>query len=207
VRGDGRPAEDRCPRPAGLVVDDAQWLDAASGECIRFAARRASTRVAFVLAARDPDPEPESDHESDHGLPTVRIGPLPPDSARAVLDRIAPDLAAPVAGALADAAAGVPLVLIELPATLTAGQRTGQEPLDLPLSAGAQVRDVFVRRMAALGVAARSILLLVAADGECDVGVLAAAATGWPLTSLRSMRRRLVASPGCGTAGWGSLTR
>jgi len=191
-------------RPVLVVVDDAQWLDAASGECIRFAARRASTRVAFVLAARDPDPEPESDHESDHGLPTVRIGPLPPDSARAVLDRIAPDLAAPVAGALADAAAGVPLALIELPATLTAGQRTGREPLDLPLSAGAQVRDIFVRRMAALGVAARSILLLVAADGECDVGVLAAAATGLAtdITALDEAEARRLARVRNGRVGF-----
>ena len=42
-------------RPVLVVVDDAQWLDAASGECIRFAARRAAGRAAFVLAARDPE--------------------------------------------------------------------------------------------------------------------------------------------------------
>ena len=110
----------------------------------------------------------------------MRVGPLPPDAARAVLDRIAPDVAAPVAAALVDAAAGVPLALVELPATLTAGQRAGREPLDLPLPAGARVHDIVTRRTAALGAPARQVLLLVAADGECDLDVLAAAAARWP---------------------------
>ena len=151
-------------RPVLVVVDDAQWLDAASGECIRFAARRASGRVAFVLAARDLAHN-GTDHGSDGGLPTVRVGPLSTDSARAVLGRIAPDLAVPVAAALVDVAAGIPLALVELPATLTAGQRAGRQPLDLPLSSGSRVHGIFTRRAAGPGAAARQVLLLVAAGG------------------------------------------
>lgn len=64
-------------RPVLLVIDDVQWLDAASRECIWFAARRASGPVAVVLAARDP----EHDHGNGHILPTARIGPLPRDAA------------------------------------------------------------------------------------------------------------------------------
>ena len=158
-----------------VVVDDAQWLDAASRECIRFAARRASGPVAFVLAARDPE------HEGGGpDVPTVRVGPLSPIAARAVLDRIAPDVVAPVAAIVVDAAAGNPLALVELPATLTTEQRAGREPLDLPLPAGARVREIITRRMAVLGAPARQVLLLVAAEGECDVEILAAAAAGWP---------------------------
>ena len=42
-----------------------------------------------------------------------------------LLGRIAPSLAAPVITALVEAAVGNPLALVELPATLTAGQRAG----------------------------------------------------------------------------------
>jgi DNA-binding NarL/FixJ family response regulator len=159
-------------RPVLVVVDDVQWLDTASRESIRFAARRACGRVAFVLAARDP----EHDHGSGHGLPTVRVGPLSADASRAVLDRIAPDLAAQVAAALVEAAGGIPLALVELPATLTVGQRGGRETLDLPLPVGARVHDIVSCRIAAVEQATRQLLLLVAAEGECNLDVLAAAA-------------------------------
>ncbi len=162
-------------RPVLVVVDDVQWLDAASHECIRFAARRAAGRVAFVLAARDPE-----HRGGDPGGPVLQVGPLSVESARAVLDEVAPDMAASVAAALVDAAAGNPLALVELPATLTAGQRAGREPLDLPLPAGARVQEIVTRRTAALGSAARQLMLLVAADGDCDLGLLAAAAAACP---------------------------
>jgi DNA-binding CsgD family transcriptional regulator len=164
------------PRPVLVVVDDVQWLDAASRECIRFAARRASGGLAFVLAERDPE------HGSDtgHGLPTMRVWPLSPHAARAVLHRIAPDMVAAVAAVVVDAAAGNPLALVELPATLTAGQRASREPLDLPLPAGERVQEIVARRVAVLDAPARQVLLLVAAEGECDVDRLAAAAAGWP---------------------------
>ena len=166
MRGDGRLLSIAArARPVLVVVDDAQWLDAASRECIRFAARRASGRVAVVLAARDPE-----HGAGDPGVQVLPVGPLSVESARVVLDEVAPDVVAPVAAALIDAAAGNPLALVELPATLTVGQRAGREPLDLPLPAGARVREIVTRRMAALGSAARQLLLLVAADGDCDLG-------------------------------------
>ena len=41
-------------RPVLAVVDDVQWIDASSRECIEYTARRAGGRLAVVLAARDP---------------------------------------------------------------------------------------------------------------------------------------------------------
>src|SRR5690242_20179298 len=41
-------------RPVLLLVDDLQWVDASSRECIEFIARRAGRGVGAVLAARDP---------------------------------------------------------------------------------------------------------------------------------------------------------
>src|SRR5438105_2256355 len=46
-------AEARC-RPVLVVVDDVQWVDVSSRECIEYIARRAGGPVAVVLAARDP---------------------------------------------------------------------------------------------------------------------------------------------------------
>src|SRR6185437_12439900 len=48
----------------------------------------------------------------------------------------APGLAPPVATAIAQAAAGNPLALVELTAALNTDQRTGAAPLDLPLTPG-----------------------------------------------------------------------
>ena len=41
--------------PVLAVVDDAQWLDAPSLGCVRYAARRAGGRVAFAIAERVQD--------------------------------------------------------------------------------------------------------------------------------------------------------
>src|SRR5436305_480302 len=40
-------------RPVLALVDDVQWLDAPSRECMLYAARRAAGAVGFVLAVRD----------------------------------------------------------------------------------------------------------------------------------------------------------
>ena len=46
-------------QPVLVVVDDVQWVDMPSRECIEYVARRASGPLAVVLAARDPWYPPE----------------------------------------------------------------------------------------------------------------------------------------------------
>ena len=58
-------------RPVLAVVDDLQWIDASSRECIEYAARRAGGPLAVVLAARDPWYPPEHVH-----LPELQVGPV-----------------------------------------------------------------------------------------------------------------------------------
>jgi predicted ATPase len=62
-------------RPVLAVVDDVQWVDASSRECIEYIARRASGPLAVVLAARDPWYPPERIR-----LPDLPVGPV--DDAR-----------------------------------------------------------------------------------------------------------------------------
>jgi len=112
-------------RPVLAVVDDVQWVDASSRESIEYVARRAGGPLAVVLAARDPLYPPERIR-----LPELPVGPVDDAEAAELLRHRAPELAPPVA------AAGNPLALVELPATLTAGQRAGTMTLDLPLAPG-----------------------------------------------------------------------
>src|SRR5262245_23522793 len=87
----------RAAGPVVAVVDDLQWIDAASRECVLYAARRAGGPVAVVMAARDPwDPRAQ--------LPELELGPLPGEGALELLRRRAPDLSPPVASAVAEAA-------------------------------------------------------------------------------------------------------
>jgi hypothetical protein len=59
-------------RPVVAVVDDLQWLDAPSRECVLYAARRAAGPVVFALAVRD-----QGDGGGDHeDLPELRLGRL-----------------------------------------------------------------------------------------------------------------------------------
>src|SRR5262245_49732764 len=94
-----------------------------------------------------------------------------------MLARAAPDLAAPVAGALAAAAAGNPLALLELPATLRPEQRTGRAPLDLPLAPGERLHAAFARRIGELPAPTRRALLVAAVHQGDDLATIAAACT------------------------------
>ena len=71
-------AEDQ---PLACLVDDAQWLDRASVQCLAFAARRLLAEpVAVILAARQPD-----DHDELAGLPALTVTGLGDADARALL--------------------------------------------------------------------------------------------------------------------------
>ena len=149
--------------PLLTVVDDAHWLDAASLECLLFAARRRPGRVAVLLAARGGDPDPLA----GHGLAELELVPLDPASSRRLLRASAPDLAPPVAEALVEAAAGNPLALLELPVTLSPEQRRGDSSLDRPLVPGAGIARVYRSRFERLPGETRDALL-VAATAESE---------------------------------------
>lgn len=155
-------------------VDDAQWLDAESAAVLAFAARRLSTeRVAMMLAAR---PSPLIDAVFTD-LPRLPLGGLADDDAARLLRTV---VAAPLEPRVADrivaATGGNPLAIIDLSQELTAVQLAGESVLPEPTPIGSSLEDHYLRRVARLEPAARTWLLLAAAESAGDPLYVARAA-------------------------------
>src|SRR3954470_20035293 len=79
-------AEVATERPLVCLVDDAQWLDAASRQVLGFVSRRLlAESVAIVFAVREP-----SDERELVGLPELRVGGLRDKHARDLLATVIP---------------------------------------------------------------------------------------------------------------------
>src|SRR6516225_9883712 len=71
-------------RPLVCVVDDAQWLDAASAQALAFVARRLGAEsVGLVFAVREPGGERHLD-----GLPELTVGGLDDRDAQELLETV-----------------------------------------------------------------------------------------------------------------------
>ena len=65
-------------RPLLCLVEDAQWLDAASSQILGLVARRVRAEsVAIVIAVREPESDPPT--RDFDGLPELRLEGLPDD--------------------------------------------------------------------------------------------------------------------------------
>jgi DNA-binding CsgD family transcriptional regulator len=152
-------------RPLLCLVDDAQWLDAASGQVLGFVARRLlAESVAIVLCVRDPD-----DRHDFEGLPGLRLGGLTDEHARALLARATPGrLDDHVRDRIVAETQGNPLALLELPGSMSAAELAGGfEPpaaVDLP----SRLEEHYLVRVGALPEATRRLLLVAAADPVGD---------------------------------------
>ena len=156
--------------PVLVVVDDLQWVDASSRECIEYVARRASGSLAVVMAARDPWQPPQGTR-----LEEIALHPLDADGAASLLRHRAHGLTPQVAAAVVAAAAGNPLALVELPGTLTPRQRAGIDALELPLVPGDRLGQAFAARIEAMDEGARRALLIAATETGGDLQPIAAA--------------------------------
>jgi DNA-binding CsgD family transcriptional regulator len=159
-------------RPILCLVDDVQWLDTPSVDALLFAARRLEAEpIAMIFTARD-DP----DAPGAAGLRELRLGPLDRGAAEAVVGAgVTASLTSEIRQRLVERAHGNPLALVELAATLSPDQVSGQEPLP-ELHLTATLERVFLGRVRQLPESSQRLLLLAAADEVGDVGVLLAAA-------------------------------
>ncbi|HEX5924163.1 MAG TPA: AAA family ATPase [Baekduia sp.] len=158
-------AEVAAERPLLCFVDDAQWLDGASGQVLGFVARRLlAESVAIVFALRDPTHEREL-----VGLPELALGGLPEEDARALLATVIPGrLDERVRDRLVAETRGNPLAILELPRALTATQSPGGFGLQGEDALPGRIEESFLRRLESLPGEARMLLLVAAAEPVDD---------------------------------------
>jgi DNA-binding CsgD family transcriptional regulator len=150
-------------KPLLVVVDDAHWLDRASGDALAFVARRlGSDPVAMLVALRDGEDSPFL----VAGLPELTLHGLDQEPASMLLNRAA-KAAVPgeVASWVLAATAGNPLALMELGPEAA---RLRAPAADAPLPIATSVERAYLRRAEPLSSDARRALLLVAASGAAD---------------------------------------
>ena len=125
-------AEVAVERPLLCFVDDAQWLDAASGQVLGFVARRLlAESVAIVFAVRDP-----AERRELAGLPELLLEGLEDEDARSLLATVIPGrLDERVRDRIVAETRGNPLALLELPRGLSAAQLAGGFGLPEPAAA------------------------------------------------------------------------
>src|SRR5215218_10064919 len=158
-------AEIAAERPLLCLVDDAQWLDGASGQVLGFVARRLlAESVAIVFAVRDPTDEREL-----LGLPELRLGGLPENDARALLGTVIPGrLDERARDRLIAETRGNPLAILELPQGLAAAQLPGAFGLAGAHALSGRIEESFLRRLQALPDETRLLLLVAAAEPVHD---------------------------------------
>jgi hypothetical protein len=152
-----------------VVAEDAHWLDPASTDALAFVARRLESEP-IVLVATVRDRNGAHSPLAEAGLPWITLEPLPDDPAGELLDSVAPDLRPAARSRLLGEAAGNPLALTELPASV--GNLDGLDPV-LPLSK--PLERTFTARLAGQPARTRTGLLVAALnDGSSVAEVLEA---------------------------------
>ncbi|MEW2289209.1 LuxR C-terminal-related transcriptional regulator [Streptomyces sp. NPDC047841] len=199
------------PRTVLLCVDDAHLWDAASRSALgRLAAHLSDGgRAALLLTVaghRPVDPE-------FAGLPLLRLAPLSPPDATALLDDVAQDGLDPgVRDEILAAAQGNPALLLRVFHRLTPAQLRGLAPLPRPVADAETLTALVGGRLTGALPGQRDLLLVTAAasqvTGEATVDAdLARRAAGWlsagPSSRLGPPPRPLVPPGGPRTADSG----
>jgi DNA-binding CsgD family transcriptional regulator len=160
--------------PVLALVDDAHWLDDASGAALLFVARRVSDeRIALLFGAREGDLR-----TFDSGdLPSLTLEGVDDEGAGVLLtERTGVVVPLDVRHQLVRATGGNPLALAEVADALSPEQLAGLAPLpaQLPLTEG--VERAFLNRYRRLPEAAKAFLLVAAADDSGRVATVRRAA-------------------------------
>ena len=175
-------------QPLLCVVDDAQWLDKASGQILGFVARRLrARRTALVFAARESNEEPKVT-----GLPELVLARLSSGDTAALLDSaVAGPLDPRIRERILAEAQGNPLAVLELardlcssPLTIGPDHTTSSTPLSVRT-----LKRGFLPQLDGLPQQARQVLLLAAADPVGDLPMLwrAARSMGMAMEALTAV--------------------
>jgi DNA-binding CsgD family transcriptional regulator len=166
----GEAARDR---PVVCIVDDAQWVDAASLDAIGFVARRLlADPIAIFFAARQLGAE----HQLS-GLPELELGGLEDADARALLREMVPGrLDERAREVLLAESGGNPLALLELHKALNPEELAGGYGLAQAASRISRISSSFERRLNELPSETVLLMLIAAADAAARSDWLWAAA-------------------------------
>ena len=189
-------------RPVVIAIDDAQWLDRASERALDYALRRIPNRTG-VIAARRPVAAGETlgltAMIGQAASAQLRVGPMPEDGLRRLVAAEVPKLAPSIITRVCAASGGNPFHAIEIArAVRSAGVEAG-DPLPIPASLDALVRERLDRltgpaRAAATAVAASfrptraTVASALAPDADVDAALLEAEDLGvlvWDADRLR----------------------
>ncbi len=156
-------------RPLLCLVDDAQWLDAASMQALGFVARRlVAEPMAMIFSLR----EPSSTRALD-GLPQLWLDGLDEPDARALLSRAVPGrLDDRVRDRIIAETGGNPLALVELSRRMSPSERAGGFAPPAASELSSRLEDGYQRRIAELPEETQRLMLLAAAEPLGDAGLL-----------------------------------
>ncbi|GAA0295410.1 ATP-binding protein [Kineococcus aurantiacus] len=150
--------------PLALVLEDLHWVDPSSTETLVSLPQRLGGTRALVLATTRPDPSrPSPARAFPH---VVRLEPLPPGDAGALLSSRAPDLPARVRARVLEESLGNPLALTEL---ATQWVRTGRDADGgHRISMSRRLEQTFLSEVHGLPAGTRRALLVVAAGQDAS---------------------------------------
>jgi DNA-binding CsgD family transcriptional regulator len=152
-------------RPLVCVLDDAQWLDAASAQALTFVARRLGAEsVGLVFAVR----KPLGDRYLE-GLPELVVPGLDDAAARELLAGV---VTGPIDERVRDRilaeTRGNPLALLELPRGRRLAELAGGFGLSGEPALSARIEQSFIERLAPLPPVTRLLILVAAAEPVGD---------------------------------------
>jgi DNA-binding CsgD family transcriptional regulator len=155
--------------PLVCLIDDAQWLDAASAQALTFVARRLLAEpIAMIFAVREP-----SDPIRLPGLPELIVHGIPDEHARNLLaSKLRGRLDDRVRDRIVAETRGNPLALLELPRDLAAEEIAGGFGLPEPGPLSGRIEQSFVRRFEPLPAESKQLMLAAAAEPVGDVALL-----------------------------------
>jgi DNA-binding CsgD family transcriptional regulator len=151
-------AEDQ---PLACLVDDAQWLDRASLQCLVFAARRLLAEpIALIFAVRGPGDDQEL--ASLPGLTVTGLGSS--DAGTLLASAISGRVDAEVRDRIVAETRGNPLALLQLPRGLGPAELAGGYWLPDSRPLASRIEDSFHRQFQSLPRETQRLLLTAAAD-------------------------------------------
>jgi hypothetical protein len=148
--------------PVLVVAEDVHWLDSSTCEALAFVSRRlGADPVGLVGTAREA--ELDDNPLARAGLAELRLGPLDPAAAAAVLDARAV-LDPVVRRRVLEDSAGNPLALVELP--VTASRRAGRGAVNGWIPLTRRLEQAFASRLPGLPAVTLTALLATGLNDE-----------------------------------------